>query len=78
MIKEISEHIEGINTQVEAMTEARKKANALTDAQKMAESYCDNVKPYFEVIREHCDKLELLVDNETWTLVKYRELLFTR
>ena len=78
LIKEISEHIEGINTQVEAMTEARKKANALTDAQKMAESYCDKVKPYFEVIREHCDKLELLVDNETWTLVKYRELLFTR
>ncbi len=78
LIKEISEHIEGINTQVEAMTEARKAANALTDAQKMAESYCDKVKPYFEVIREHCDKLELLVDNETWTLTKYRELLFTR
>ena len=60
------------------MTEARKKANALTDAQKMAESYCDKVKPYFEVIRAHCDKLELLVDNETWTLTKSRELLFTR
>ena len=78
LIKEISEHIEGINSQVEAMTEARKKANALTDAQKMAASYCDKVKPYFDVIREHCDKLELLVDNETWTLTKYRELLFTR
>ncbi len=78
LIKEISEHIEGINTNVEAMTEARKKANALTDAQKMAESYCDKVKPYFDVIREHCDKLELLVDDEIWTLTKYRELLFTR
>ncbi|AWA30388.1 glutamine synthetase type III [Flavobacterium magnum] len=78
LIKEISEHIEGINTQVEEMTEARKTANALTDAQQMAEQYCDNVKPYFEVIREHCDKLELLVDDESWTLTKYRELLFTR
>lgn len=78
LIKEISEHIEGINTNVEAMTEARKKANALTDAQKMAEMYCDKVKPYFETIREHCDKLELLVDDEIWTLTKYRELLFTR
>ncbi|RKS03541.1 MULTISPECIES: glutamine synthetase III [unclassified Flavobacterium] len=78
LIKEISAHIEGINTNVEAMTEARKKANALTDAQKMAEAYCDKVKPYFEVIREHCDKLELLVDDEIWTLTKYRELLFTR
>lgn len=78
LIKEISEHIEGINSKVEEMTEARKKANVLTDAQKMAESYCDNVKPFFEVIREHCDKLELLVDDEIWTLTKYRELLFTR
>jgi glutamine synthetase len=78
LIKEISAHIEGINSNVEAMTEARKKANALTDAQKMAEMYCDKVKPYFEIIREHCDKLELLVDDEVWTLTKYRELLFTR
>ena len=78
LIREISEHIEGINTKVEAMTEARKTANVITDAQKMAESYCDLVKPYFEDIREHCDKLELLVDNESWTLVKYRELLFTK
>ena len=78
LIKEISAHIEGINSNVEAMTEARKKANALADAQKMAEMYCDKVKPYFDVIREHCDKLELLVDDEIWTLTKYRELLFTR
>ncbi|HLP63789.1 glutamine synthetase III [Flavobacterium sp.] len=78
IIKEISEHIEGINSNVDDMIEARKKANALTDAQKMAESYCDKVKPYFDVIREHCDKLELLVDDEIWTLTKYRELLFTR
>jgi glutamine synthetase len=34
----------------------------------MAEAYCDKVKPYFEVICDHCDKLELLVDNELWTL----------
>ncbi len=78
LIREISEHIEGINTKVEKMTDARKKANVITDAQKMAESYCDKVKPYFEDIREHCDKLELLVDDEIWTLTKYRELLFTR
>jgi len=78
LIKEISAHIEGINSNVEDMTEARKKANVLSDAQKMAEMYCDKVKPYFDVIREHCDKLELLVDDEVWTLTKYRELLFTR
>ena len=78
LIKSISKHIEGINSKVVEMTNERKKANVLTDAQKMAEAYCDNVKPYFEIIREHCDKLELLVDNELWTLTKYRELLFTK
>ena len=78
LIKDISKHIEGINTKVKEMTDARKSANALTDAQEMAEAYCDKVKPYFEIIRNHCDKLELLVDNELWTLTKYRELLFTK
>ncbi|NRT11223.1 glutamine synthetase III [Flavobacterium sp. 14A] len=78
IIKSISRHIEGINSKVVEMTNERKKANVLTNAQEMAEAYCDNVKPYFEVIREHCDKLELLVDNELWTLTKYRELLFTK
>ncbi|HEU4791835.1 MAG TPA: glutamine synthetase III [Flavobacterium sp.] len=78
LIKEISGHIEGINSKVEQMTEERKKANNLTDAHAMAEAYCNNVKPYFEIIRNHCDKLELLVDNELWTLTKYRELLLTK
>ena len=78
LIKQISGHIEGINSKVEAMTDERRKANHLTDAQEMAEAYCNNVKPYFEDIRNHCDKLELLVDNEIWTLTKYRELLFTK
>ena len=78
LIKEISDHIAAINSNVEAMTEARKTANALDNAEAMAHAYCDNVKPYFDIIRNHCDKLELLVDDEIWTLTKYRELLFTR
>jgi glutamine synthetase len=78
LIREISAHIEGICTRVEEMTEARKSANALTDMAEMAQAYCDGVKPLFDQIREHCDKLELLVDDEVWTLTKYRELLFTK
>ena len=78
LIKEISTHIEGINAKVEEMRNERKNANALDNAQKTAEAYCNKVKPYFEIIRNHCDKLELLVDNELWTLTKYRELLFTK
>ncbi|OYQ32238.1 glutamine synthetase type III [Flavobacterium cyanobacteriorum] len=78
LIKEISEHISEINSKVEEMTEERKKANALDNAEAMAHAYCEKVKPYFDIIRNHCDKLELLVDDEIWTLTKYRELLFTR
>ncbi len=78
LIKEISEHIAAINAKVEEMTEERKKANELLEIEKQAEVYCEKVKPYFDVIRYHSDKLELLVDNEIWTLTKYRELLFTK
>ncbi|MGH1385813.1 glutamine synthetase III [Kordia sp.] len=77
LIEKISGHIAGINSKVNAMTDERKKANKLA-GQKAAEAYCNKVKPYFEEIRYHCDKLELLVDDNLWPLVKYRELLFTR
>ncbi len=78
LIKEISGHIEGINRNIDEMIEERKKANNLDNTEKMAAAYCDKVKPYFEVIREHCDKLELLVDNGIWPLTKYRELFFIK
>ncbi|AXG72234.1 glutamine synthetase [Kordia sp. SMS9] len=77
LIEKISRHIAGINSKVNEMIEERKKANKLS-GQKAAEAYCNKVKPYFEEIRYHCDKLELLVDDNLWPLVKYRELLFTR
>lgn len=78
ILEEISEHIGKINTKVNEMTEARKKANKLEDLEKMASDYCTKVRPLFEEIRYSCDKLELLIDDELWPLVKYRELLFTR
>ncbi len=78
IIEAISNHIELINEGVTNMTEERKKANNLENSEKAAAAYCDKVKPYFETIRYHCDKLELLVDDELWPLTKYRELLFTK
>ncbi len=78
LIEDISSHIEAINANVTNMIEARKKANVMDHIDKKAEAYCFNVKPYFDKIRYHCDKLELLVDDEIWPLAKYRELLFTR
>lgn len=78
-IKEISGFIEIIKTNVHEMIEERKRLNKLTDTHKRATGYCKNIKEkYFDEIRDAVDKLELLVDDEDWPLVKYRELLFLR
>lgn len=78
-IEEISRHIEIIKNGVRDMIEERKRINKLSDTHKKAIAYCDDVKEkYFDIIRDSVDKLELLVDNEDWPLVKYRELLFLR
>ena len=77
-IREISEYLSSIQNNVYEMIEARKKANVLEDAQEKAAAYCENVKPYFDEIRHHADKLEFIMDDEFWTLPKYRELLFVR
>lgn len=78
LIEQISEHLAKINKGITDMIEERKKANKIENAEKRALSYCHEVKPYFQIIRYHCDKLELLVDDELWPLTKYRELLFTK
>lgn len=77
-IKEISEHISGIKTNVVLMLEERKKANRIELPKEKALAYSGRVYPYLDVIRQHVDKLELLVDDELWPMPKYRELLFIR
>jgi glutamine synthetase len=77
LIMIISNHITEINALSLQMVEARKIANQLHGA-KSADAYCKTVKPFFEQIRYHCDKLETMVDDGLWPLTKYRELLFTR
>ncbi|HHU26220.1 MAG TPA: glutamine synthetase type III [Bacteroidales bacterium] len=76
LVEEIAEHITSIKTNVDTMVEARKKANRIESAQEKAIAYHDEVEPFLNVIRYHVDKLELIVDNQMWTLPKYRELLF--
>jgi len=76
LIEEISGHIEAINSLVTDMIEARKLYNKQIDVNKKAKGYCEKVKPFFEKIRYHSDKLELMIDDELWPLTKYRELLF--
>ena len=78
LIKEISEHISIIKKSCDEMTEARKKSNTLDSGKKQAHAYCDKVKPYFEIIRLNVDKLENIIDDATWPLPKYREMLYLR
>ena len=78
IIKEIAERTTFIKEHVDAMIEARKVANKITDERKKAIAYHDTIAPMLEEIRYHIDKLELIVDDQMWTLPKYRELLFIR
>ena len=77
LVEDISKHIDFIIVNVTKMIDLRKKINQIEDIEDKANSYCNKVKPMLEDIRYHCDKLELLVDDELWPLTKYRELLFT-
>ncbi len=78
-IKEISELIDHLIKDSDAMLQERKRVNKIEDSAKKAIAYCDDIKEkYFEKIRKSVDKLELLVDDEDWPLPKYRELLFIR
>ncbi len=78
IIGKISEHIIEIRKDVKDMIEKRKEANVIEEADKMALFYCNEVKPYLDKIRYHVDKLEILIDDEMWTLPKYREMLFIK
>ncbi len=78
LIEEISEHVSIIKKNVEDMVVARKLVNVIEHEKDKANAYHDQVLPYFDVIRYHVDKLEMIVDDEMWTLPKYRELLFIR
>jgi glutamine synthetase len=77
-IEQISEHIAVLNNSVEEMVNARKVANKIESEKDKAIAYHDTVLPFFDTIRYHADKLELLIDDEMWPLPKYRELLFIR
>ncbi len=76
LIEGIAKHISVIKNSVDEMIEARKSANKIENARAKAIAYHDEVKPFFDIIRYHIDKLELIVDNQMWPLPKYRELMF--
>jgi glutamine synthetase len=78
IVEEIAAHINYIKSKADDLVEARKVANRIESEREKAMAYCRDVAPFLDEIRYHIDKLELIVDNEMWTLPKYRELLFIR
>ena len=79
ILEKISEHISKTSELVEKMIQARKECNNITNTRTRAIAYCSQVKEkFFDEIRYHVDKLELLVDDREWYLPKYREILFLR
>ena len=78
LIEEIAERTDKIEKNVEELVEARKVANKIESEREKAIAYHDTVEPKMEIIRREIDKLELIVEDDLWTLPKYRELLFIR
>jgi glutamine synthetase len=78
LIEKISEHESFIVENVARLIDARKVANRIADERQKAIAYHDTVAPMIESIRYHIDKLEMVVDDEMWSLPKYREMLFIR
>jgi len=81
LVEKINHHAHMIVTKVNEMIETRKRINRITDVREKAIAYHDEVAPYIDgpqSIRQHIDELELIVEDDMWTLPKYRELLFIR
>ena len=77
-IEKISALTDALTSSCAALAKARTKANSMSKMEDSAQMYAKNVLPVFEKIREAADGLELIVDDSTWPLAKYRELLFLR
>jgi glutamine synthetase len=78
LIKRIANHLNELYKNVGEMIEARKVVNKIEDSEEKAFAYCNKVKPYFETIKYHSDRLERIVGDEYWPLPKLRELLFAK
>ena len=77
LIRTIQTSTISIQRLVEQMTEQRHKANRIASMKERAAAYHDLVNAYFSQIRELIDSLEEIVDDQIWTLPKYREIFFS-
>ena len=77
LLRQISERISALGKSLDEMVKEQEKANSAIGKERAA-AFCNRVKPLFDNIREHVDRLEALTDDGCWTLPKYREMLFMR
>ena len=75
LIAKISGYVEQIRVKTAAMKQARKQANAISSEYEKAVAYHQIAEDLAD-LRKPIDKLEEIVDNKSWPLPKYRELLF--
>ena len=78
LISTIQERTAKIQSLVHDMIECRKCANRIENTHDKAVAYHDTVAVYFDTIRDEIDHLEEIVDDQLWTLPKYREILFIK
>lgn len=78
IIREISQRVSRIVSNKDAMVDQRRKANKIDEIRERAIAYCDEVRPFMDLIRKDVDKLEMLVDDDLWPMPKYRELIYSK
>ena len=78
LVTHIADYTTQIGKLVVKMTEERKVANNIEHVEKRANQYCFKILPMVDEIRRYVDKLEYIIDDKKWPLVKYREMLFLR
>ncbi len=76
LIKDISKEVSALKKGADAIKVELQKAYSL-DAEKQAKLFSGTIKPLMDLTRASADKLELLVEDESWPLPKMSELLFT-
>ena len=78
LVRRIEAHASAIIADVDKMTKLRVTANHIDNQRERALAFHDTIVPIMEDIRKHVDELEMWIDDQLWTLPKYRELLFIR
>jgi len=78
IVDRLNEHIGGAYKKVIQLESEMAEIDKIENTRERAVAYAKQIKPLFQSIRDHVDELELLVDDKSWPLPKYREVLFAR